>query len=96
MVVDKLTPDQITALGGALAVIIAAVLGAGVWKSRKDVRSGRTVLTEDHLDEELIDVKGMIRQMRQETRIEHKELRSDISGLRDLLVEIRAILNTRR
>lgn len=92
MVVDKLTPDQITALGGALAVVIAAVLGAGVWKSRKDVKTGRPMLTEDHLDEELVSVKGEIRQLRQENRLEHKDIRADIAGLRDILIEIRATM----
>ncbi|MGR3593115.1 MAG: hypothetical protein ACU0B9_07370 [Limimaricola soesokkakensis] len=90
-----LSPEQLTGLLTAIAALIGALGLRAVWDGRKERERQDppapppALVTRERFDEEIEEVKGLIRAHHQETRIEARDAR-------DRLVQIGAKLDHRR
>ena len=90
--VDVLSPEQLAGLVTAIAALIGALGFRAIREGKKERERGDippALLTRDRFDEEISDVKGLIRSHHSETRVDHRDTR-------DRLIQIDGKLNSRR
>ena len=106
-------PEWLDAEGAAVLATLIVAIGtavgavvAGARKAERAAAAGAIPVTADLLEDEMIDVKGEVRQMRQELRLEHAATRrrteelhdrtaDQVTALRIALVELRALVSRR-
>ncbi|RJE81263.1 hypothetical protein [Paracoccus sp. JM45] len=99
---ESLLDEQTIAVLGSIIGAVLLGIRVLIQGARSDARVKAEPATQSFVGNEMIDVKGEVRQMRQELRLEHAATRrhtedeidklSDrITALRDILVEIRVM-----